>query len=394
MFTLIHHVRLVRPEGITDNGAVLIAGSRILYAGEDQAILSQTADEKIDGQGLFLSPGFVDIHFHGGGGSDFMDGTPEAFRTALSMHMKHGTTSCVPTTLCCQDDELNTVFAMARKFKDEAASDLPEVLGVHLEGPFISAEQAGAQDPQYIRGQIDDSYHKIMEMGEGVLLIWTVAPELAGAAEMCRDIRAHGIYFSAGHSSAKYADVDDVIAAGCTMATHLYSSMSTITRVEGLRTPGLLEASLLRDEIAAEVIGDGMHLPPELLRLIVKTKPLDKIILITDAMRGAGMPEGYYKLGSLAHGQTVHVYGGVARMPSGTSLAGSVATTDRLVRVMTRQAGVSLPDTIRMITQNPAEQIGLGDRKGSLKVGYDADLVLFDEDINVKGVWCRGIRTV
>jgi len=170
--------------------------------------------------------------------------------------------------------------------------------------------------------------------------------------------------------------------------------MSTIIRENGYRVPGLLEASLLHDEICAEVIADGLHLPPELLRLIVKTKGKERIVLVTDAMRGAGMPDGEYLLGSLKRGQAVSVFDGIAHMPDGISFAGSVCTADRLIRTMTKKAGVPLSDAVTMLTENPAREVGVADRKGKVAVGYDADLVLFDDDVNVKAVWCRGVRTV
>ena len=178
------------------------------------------------------------------------------------------------------------------------------------------------------------------------------------------------------------------------MATHLYSSMSTIIRENGYRVPGVLEASLLHDEICAEVIADGLHLPPSLLKLICKTKGYDRMVLVTDAMRGAGMPDGEYLLGSLKRGQLVSVFDGIAHMPDGISFAGSVATADRLVRVMTTKAGVPLNEAVAMITENPAKEVGVADRKGKVEVGFDADLVMFDDDINIKSVWCRGKKTV
>ncbi len=390
MKTLIKNIRLVTSDGISD-AAVLIRDGKIESVITDGS--KPACDEVFDGEGNYLSAGFIDIHVHGGGGHDFMDATEEAFRGAMSAHMHHGTTSIVPTTLCAEDEELATVFRIAKKVKSDNAG-LPEILGTHLEGPFVEPSMAGAQDPKYIKVPPRDAWRKIVKDADGELLIWTVAPELEGADELARDLSDSGIFFSAGHSAATYADTVRAIEAGYTMATHLYSSMSTIIRVNGYRVPGLLEAGLLHDELCAEVIADGSHLPAELLRLIVKTKGTDRIVLITDAMRGAGMPDGEYKLGSLTHGQTVSVFDGIAHMPDGISFAGSVATADRLIRVMTKKAGVSLPDAVKMMTENPAREVGFSHRKGKVAPGYDADLVLFDDDINIKSVWCRGEKTV
>ncbi len=395
MRTLIDNVRLVTRDGVTDGAAVIISGSTVERVLSPDEPRDKACDETVDGGGNYLSAGFIDIHVHGGGGHDFMDATEEAFRGALAAHMKHGTTSCVPTTLTAEQSELCEVFDTSRRVKaSSAAAQLPEILGLHLEGPFVAPEQAGAQDPKYIRVPSDGTWRDIVREADGELRIWTVAPELDGADEMCAALRDSGIIFSAGHSSARYSDVVRAIDAGYTMATHLYSSMSTIIRENGYRVPGLLEAALLHDELAAEVIADGLHLPPELLRLIVKTKGKERIVLVTDAMRGAAMPDGKYLLGSLKRGQEVSVFDGIAHMPDGISFAGSVCTADRLIRTMTKKAGVSLSDAVVMLTENPARELGVDARKGKVVAGYDADLVLFDSDINVCGVWCRGTRTV
>ncbi|MBE6569771.1 MAG: N-acetylglucosamine-6-phosphate deacetylase [Ruminococcaceae bacterium] len=393
MKTRIEHIRLVTPDGIFEDASVLLDGDKIAAVSTDGTLLP--ADTVVDGENRYLSAGFIDIHLHGGGGHDFMDGSEEAVIGALEKHLHHGTTACVPTTLCCENEELAETFAACRRVRASAkAADLPEILGVHLEGPYIAAEMAGAQDPAYIRSSVDDDWSTICALAEGDLKIWTVAPELPGAVELCRQLKDQGILFSAGHSAARYSDVTAAIDAGYTMATHLYSGMSTIIRENGYRVPGLLEGSLLHDEICVEVIADGLHLPISLLQLIYKTKGRDRMVLITDAMRGAGMPDGDYLLGSLKKGQMVQVFDGIAHMPDGISFAGSVATTDRLVRVMAKDAGIPLSDVITMLTVNPARELGIADRKGSVAPGYDADLVLFDDNITVCGVWRGGKKVV
>lgn len=385
---LIKNVRLVLPSGILENAAVKVENGVISDFG---SIEDMSADQIADGENNYLSAGFIDIHLHGGGGFDFLDGTPEAFRGALSAHLKHGTTSAVPTTVSAGNEELAAVFESARSVKGAFDFlDYPEILGVHLEGPFVSPEMAGAQDPKYIRVPADGGWEDILMTAGKELLIWTVAPEIPGTDELCRKLRDKGIIFSAGHSAAKYSDVKRAIESGYTMATHLYSSMSTIIRENGYRVPGLLEGALLHDELCAEVIADGIHLPPELLRLIYKTKGVDGIVLVTDAMRGAGMPDGEYMLGSLKNGQKVSVFDGIAHMPDGISFAGSVATADRLIRVMTKKAGVPLHEAVAMMTYNPAREIGVLPRKGVVLAGADADLVLFDDDINIKAVYRAG----
>ncbi|MBE6541800.1 MAG: N-acetylglucosamine-6-phosphate deacetylase [Ruminococcaceae bacterium] len=395
MRTLITNVEIITPGKTINNSSVLIRDGKIEAVYTDGIAPLIAVDEYVDGEGMYLSAGFIDLHVHGGGGHDFMDATEEAFIGGLETHLKHGTTSCVPTTLTAEMEELGDAFAAYRRVKASAkATELPDLLGMHLEGPYISAEMAGAQDLEYMKLPSDGSWKDIIRMAEGALKIWTVAPELEGAAEMCASLKDSGIIFSAGHSSARYSDVVAAIESGYTMATHLYSSMSTIIREQGHRVLGLLEASLLHDEICVEVIADGIHLPIPLLQLIYKTKGKDRMVLVTDAMRGAGMPDGDYLLGSLTRGQLVQVFDGIAHMPDGISFAGSVATTDRLVRVMTKQAGLPLHEVVTMLTVNPARELGIADRKGRISAGYDADLVLFDDDINVHGVWRGGRRLV
>ena len=390
--TVINNVTLVLSDSLKSGMALKMENGKITDIGP---IGTLSADTVIDGEGKYLAPGFIDIHVHGGGGHDFMDATVEATVGAMRAHMQHGTTTMVPTSLTSEDFELEALFNSIRTVKASLEyENLPFVPGVHLEGPYVAPVMAGAQDPKYIKSPTPEDWRKIVKLADGEILIWTVAPELDGAIEMARELRKEGILFSAGHSEAKYSDAVAAIEAGYTMATHLYSSMSTIIRENGYRVPGLLEAALLHDEYAVEVIADGKHLPISLLQLIRKTKGLERIVLVTDAMRGAGMPDGEYLLGSLTKGQLVSVFDGIAHMPDGISFAGSVATTDRLVRVMTKQAGLPLWEAIKMMTANPAREIGIDHCKGSLDIGMDADLVLFDDDINVKSVFIGGKKTV
>lgn len=386
----LYNAELLCPDG-------QVYGGLTVEEGRIAAILPGDAQpvgdfEKIDLQGAFLAPGFIDIHVHGGGGGDFMDGTPESFEAALSMHLAHGTTALCPTTLAAEFDELGRVFDLCRQFRQAPdAGTRPRILGAHLEGPYIAASMKGAQDEKYIRSPEDGSYRDILKRAGGMLRIWTVAPELLGIEALEKAARSEGVLLSAGHSDGRFEDLERAAQNGYTMVTHLYSSMSTIIRENGMRRPGILEAALLLDGLTAEVIADGMHLPPSLLRLIVKTKGADGIVLVTDAMRGAGMPAGIYKLGSLRRGQDVISDGQIARMPDGISFAGSVATTDRLVRVMTREAGVPLWQAVRMVTLNPARALGL-EEIGVLQAGRRADLVVLGPDLHVCAVYRDGRR--
>lgn len=373
------------PEDVRDN-----RGTEVWNKGEAGW---EAPDEIVDLQGRYLAPGFIDIHVHGGGGGDFMDAERGSWQQALSTHLQHGTTSLCPTTLTASMEEMETVFSLYREMEEEREqnSSRPRLLGLHMEGPYIAESMKGAQNADYIKLPEKGLTDWLLEKGAGSLRILTMAPELEGAGEVARAAREAGILLSVGHSDARLEDVEQAMRDGYTMATHLYSSMSTIIRENGMRRPGVLEAALLMDELDVEVIGDGMHLPASLLKLIVKTKGMDRIILVTDAMRAAGLPAGHYKLGSLKEGQTVWSDGQIARMPDGISFAGSVATADRLIRVMRDEAGVPLWQAVNMMTRNPAGALGETEI-GMLEPGKKADLVCFDQQIRVERVYRDGVE--
>lgn len=371
-------------------GAHILEGKRLWI--EDGRIVAVTdrdfpGAEIIDVQGAYIAPGFIDIHTHGAGGYDFMDGTVDAVKQAAIMHLHHGTTTLLPTTLSYG---MASIEEAVRQVK-EASTDpaLPNIPGVHLEGPYFSPEQAGAQAPAYITPPVKSDYERIVEMAGGFIRRWSYAPELEGAREFCEYLVQHGISPSVGHSNAEYCHVLDAYEAGCRMVTHLYSGMSTIVRKNAYRVLGVVESAYLLDDMVVEVIADGCHLPPELLRLVYKSKGPDNICMVTDSMRGAGMPEGPSVLGRIQDGMPCVIEDGVAKLKDRTAFAGSVATFDRLVRVFHKEAGVPLEDCVKMASTTPARMLGLSQSKGKLCVGYDADIVVFDEDIRVKMVLVR-----
>ncbi|HNZ41646.1 MAG TPA: N-acetylglucosamine-6-phosphate deacetylase, partial [Clostridia bacterium] len=318
----------------------------------------------------------------------FMDGTVEAYLGAAKMHAKHGTTSLLPTTLTSTNEELLKTFSIYKEAKaknTEGAS----FLGLHLEGPYFAYGQKGAQDPKYLRNPEPEEYNAILEASDDIMR-WSLAPELKGAIEFGKVLRSKNILPSIAHTDAICEEVEEAFDAGFTHVTHLYSCMSTITRRNAYRYAGALEATYLIDDMTVEIIADGVHLPKSLLRYVYKFKGPDKIALCTDSMRGAGMPDGESILGSLQGGQKVIIEDGVAKLPDRTAFAGSVATADRLIRTMIGLADVPLEEAIRMITLTPARILKIDKTKGSIEIGKEADLVLFDKDININTTIING----
>lgn len=381
---IITNGKIIVPNKPIEEGTVVCEEGKItaILEKSDTFPLQEPIDtEIIDAKGNYVSPGFIDIHIHGGGGYDFMDGTVEAYLGAAETHAKYGTTSLLPTTLAGSFEELMKTFSVYQTAKQKNTKGAA-FLGLHLEGPYFSYNQRGAQDPKYLRNPDTNEYNQILDASDDIVR-WSLAPELEGAIEFGKVLTSKNILPSIAHSDAIYEQVVEAYHAGFTHITHLYSAMSTITRRNAFRYAGIVEAAYLIDDMTVEIIADGVHLPKPLLQFVYKFKGPDKTALCTDAMRGAGMPDGESILGSLEKGQKVIIEDGVAKLPDRTAFAGSVATTDRLVRTMVNVAEVPLMDAIRMMTLIPARILKITDRKGSLEIGKDADITIFDENINV-----------
>jgi N-acetylglucosamine-6-phosphate deacetylase len=378
--------RIITPYRIIEGGTLLISGTTIEAVSEGN--IDAPDAEVMDAGGKYISPGFIDIHIHGGGGHDFMDGTVNAFLKIAEIHAKYGTTSMFPTTLTCSKADLLKsldVYAEANQQNTMGA----QFLGMHLEGPYFAPAQSGAQDPRYIRNPDIEEYKEVLAYSNDIKR-WSAAPELEGAIEFGRYLKSKGVLAAIAHTDAIYEEVVEAFEVGYTLATHFYSAMSGVTRRNTYRYAGVIESAYLIDSMDIEVIGDGIHMPPPLLKLAYKIKGADHIALITDAMRAAGMPEGDSILGNIDTGTKVFVENGVAIMPDRSSFAGSVATTDRLVRTMVKMADIPLIETIRMISKTPATIMGVADRKGSLVAGKDADIVIFDDNINIQTTIVNG----
>lgn len=382
----IYNGRIITPYRIIENGFILIEDGLIKEVGPGD--VDFPGAQILDAGKHYVSPGFIDMHTHGAGGHDFMDGTVEAFLGAAEMYVRHGATTVIPTTLTSNLDELRHTLAVFReaKKKNVKGSQMP---GMHLEGPYFSPKQCGAQDPRYIHDPDPAEYESIIRNSEDIIR-WSAAPELNGAMQFGRFMVKNGILPSIAHSDAVFEEVIEAFENGFTHVTHLYSAMSGVSRRNLLRYAGVIESALLIEEMTVEIIADGIHLPPSLLQLIVKSKGPGRIALVTDSMRAAGMPEGPSILGSLIGGLPVIVEDGVAKLTDRTAFAGSVATADRLVSNMIRLAGVNLPAAVQMITSTPAKICGMSGRIGSIAAGKQADLVIFDENINIQKTIIHG----
>ena len=373
--------KVVFPNRIEENMAVICEEDKIAKILPMSEFQATETDFIIDAENNYVSPGFIDIHTHGAGGHDFMDGTVEAFLGAAETHARFGTTALLPTTLASTTDELLKIFPV---YKQAAAQNKTgsKFLGLHLEGPYFSYNQRGAQDPKYLCNPEPEEYNRILKASDDIVR-WSLAPELDGAFKFGEVLKSKNILPSIAHSDAIYEQVEKAYNAGFTHITHLYSAMSSVTRRNAFRYAGIVEAAYLIDDMTVEIIADGVHLPKALLQFVYKFKGSDKIALCTDSMRGAGMPDGESILGSLENGQKVIIENGVAILPDRSAFAGSVATTDRLVRTMINIAGVSLVEAVKMMTLTPARILRINNRKGSIQEGKDADLVIFDNNINV-----------
>jgi len=378
--------KIITPCRILPKGIVCIENGKICDLNENNIDFPNA--EIVDAGGCYVSPGFIDLHTHGAGNCDFMDGSIDAFLKIAETHAQHGTTGLYPTTLASASEELFKTFEIYRQAKARNTKGAA-FLGIHLEGPYFAMNQKGAQDPKYIRNPHPDEYLKILDSTDDIAR-WSSAPELDGSKAFAETLVKRGILPAIAHSDAIYEEVVSAFEWGYTHVTHLYSCTSTVTRRNCFRYAGIIEAAYLLDDMTVEIIADGVHLPESLLKLIHKIKGAENIALVTDSMRAAGMPDGKSILGSLSNGIEVIVDDGVAKLPDLTAFAGSVATAGRLVRTMHHLAGTSLSETIRMITSTPARIMGIDKIKGSIAKGMDADVVIFDEEVNIQMTMVNG----
>ncbi len=359
---------------LTENGVITSLGA---------GTTTEKADSEIDVKGNYLAPGFIEMHTHGAVGYDFADASEEAYLVCAKHYAKCGVTTLYPTLTTSSPASFAEALAIFKqaKAKNKDGSRMP---GLHLEGPYFAYAMKGAQDPRFLRDPDPTEYLQILDSCSDIKR-WSAAPELPGGMRFGRELRKRGIVAAMGHTDGLYEVLMEAYENGYTHMTHFYSAMSTVRRINAFRHSGAVEIGYMLDDVTVEIIADGVHLPPELLRQVFKFKSHDKISLITDAIRGAGMPEGTKTmLGAVKDGLEVIIEDGVAKLPDRSAFAGSVATAPRLLQTVMFKAGLELTDAVKMMTLNPAKVMGVDNECGSIAIGKRADLVSFDRDINIE----------
>lgn len=376
---VIKNVRIVLKDQIIQDHQILIEDGKIAAISKDNLESENCA--VVNGEGLYLSPGFIDIHTHGCVSFDAMDATIEALEGIARFHVKNGVTGFLATTMTESNASILSAIDNVVEYSQQDHEGCSQLLGIYQEGPYFSVEKKGAQNEAYIADINMDEIKEYVERTKGLMKIIALAPEKEGAGEAIAYLCENNIVVSTGHSMATYEETMKGIEAGVSEATHMFNGMRNFSH----REPGIIGACLLDDRVTCEMICDGIHLHPAAIAMIVKAKGDDRAVLISDSMKATGMPDGECIFG----GQKVIVKDNTARLLNG-ALAGSTLCLNRAVRNTVKMAGVELHSAVKMASLNAARQAGLSDTKGSIEVGKDADLILFDDDVNIKKTFIMG----
>jgi len=385
---VIQNGKCITLSGVIEDGIVAFEDGKIIYVGQ-KARYSIPSDAKvIDAAGKFISPGFIDIQINGGGGSDTLDGTNDAYNQIAGFHSRHGVTNMLLTLVSASIEKSVEVLKSIRSYSQGGGLG-KIILGAHVEGPYISPAQLGAHNPRFILTPVQKDYKRFYDYLD-VIKIVTQAPEIPGVLEFCSELVRKGVVASIGHSDANFEEVMKAIDSGFEMVTHIYSVMSTVKR-EGLdKVAGVVEAALLTEKLWVEVINDGQHVPEPLFKLVLKNKGVNKIILSSDAIRAAGLEDGKYTLGDLHDNHHILVEEGIAMTIDRKLYAGSTATMNECVFNAVKFGGLEVQDAVAMATINPAKLLKLDSKIGSIEKGKSADIILFDDEINVSLVIKEG----
>ena len=367
MFKQIINGRILTPQGWLEGGSVIVEDGKIAEVSNNNFAIEGA--EIIDAKGCDIVPGGIEMHVHGGGGRDFMEGEEEAFRVAVDAHMQYGTTSIFPTLSSSTVPMIEKACETCTKLMAEPNSP---ILGLHLEGPYFNPKQAGAQIPEWIKAPVKEEYEYLLEKWP-CLKRWDEAPELEGSHEFIKCCCKHGVLPSIGHTRAKYDEVAAANELGMTHATHFYNAMPVVYKNREFKETGTVESIFALENMTVEMIADGIHVPPVMLRMIYQIKGVERTAPVTDALACAASKD------DTAFDPRVVLEDGVCKLADRSALAGSIATMDRLVRTCVQQAGIPMEDACRMISETPAKIMGVYDRKGSLEKGKDADIIFFDK---------------
>lgn len=379
MLTQIINGQILTPQGWLKDGSVLINDGKILeITNSDLAVIGATV---IDAKGMFIVPGFVSMHCHGGGGHDFTEGTTEAFKEATAAHLKHGSTTIFPTLSSTTFENIRLAAATCDQLMAEDADTT--IMGLHIEGPYLNENMAGTQWKEFLKNPDPEEYKALVESTKCIKR-WDISPELPGAHDFARYMTSKGILTAITHTEAEYQEIKDAFAAGFTHAAHFYNAMPGFHKRREYKYEGTVESVYLMDDMSVEVIADGVHLPATILKLVYKVKGVEKTCLVTDSLKFAGYT------GETINDPNYVIENGVCKWADRQTLAGSIATADVLVQTMVKKAGIPLEDAVRMASETPARLTGIADSKGTLEKGKDADIVIIDNDVNVRCVFTKG----
>jgi N-acetylglucosamine-6-phosphate deacetylase len=391
---LFHGGTIILEDSLLLNGGVRVDQDRIAAVYASSASPPAEAAMSIDLAGGYLVPGYVDLHVHGGGGADFMDGTEAAFQTVCTAHARHGTTSLLPTTTVARHEQHLVFLDLCRRLKGGGTHGA-HILGAHFYGPYFAHEARGCHPAAPVRPPVPEEYDAYLEYADCICTA-TVAPELPGAEAFVRACRERGIRCNAGHSFATFAQIQAAVGWGVRHVDHLFCAMSDRARLRQSQSypmrGGVMEATLFFDELTTEVIADGKHLQRELLLLAYKIKGADRLALVTDCNRALDMPDGEYLFGPLDGGEPFLRRDGVGVMPDGLALASGVMGMDHAVRTFYESTDAPLAEVVRMATLTPARISGQDQQIGSIAPGKRADLLVLDRQLQVKQVYLAGER--
>lgn len=387
-YLVIKNGTLITPEREISDGVIIVLESKILDLGNRRTIEEPVNAEIIDAKGAYIAPGLIDIHVNGAMGSDVTKAQENTFSTMGDFLAKKGTTSYLGTAITSADNDFLNTLKHAQKYMADKNTQGAELLGIHMEGPYLSPAQSGAHPHKFISMPEPAHYRQFLDYGN-VLKMMTLAPEVQGAAQLVSDLKKQGIIAAAGHTDGIYSEMISAIDEGIAHATHFFCNMSHFRRDKLKRVAGAAETLLYDDRISAEIIADGWHVGPLLMNLLLKVKGVDRVCFVTDAMPAVGLPDGKHQIGDVE----AVVEDGIARLPDNSAYAGSVATMDLCVKNGMHQMGLSRMDSVRMASLTPAEIMGVSDTKGSLQKGKDADIVIFDHAINIQKTIVKGKLT-